>query len=124
MWNDSFWVGATVGGAVGVLLGVVGLWSFLNPTVGRIVARVVAIGALGFGVGWIVTPIIDLAADRTKVEYHSPLGDGDAAVALGWGAAAFSFGVLALVLSFLRFGNKAAPPKEELRPRPERGLTE
>ena len=43
---------------------------------------------------------------------------------MGWGAGWFVFGVLVLVLSFLRMGKKATPPKEEPRPRPEPGLPE
>jgi hypothetical protein len=104
-----------IGVVLGILIGWVILWSFQNPTVGRTVARILAIVPIGFGVSWLVTPIGDLLTNARDRQYESPLGKGQFGAALGWGAGALVAGVLVLVLSFLRTGGRAAAPKEEPR---------
>jgi hypothetical protein len=85
--------GFYVGLALGVIVGWVTLWSYLRPLVGRIVARIIAIGAIGIGVNGMVTPISDFAAGTTTIRYYSPFGEGSFGVAPGWGAGALAFGL-------------------------------
>jgi hypothetical protein len=105
--------GVLIGFFLGVLVGWVTLWSFLNPQVGRIVARIGAIFAIGFGVMWIVTPIADLIDGKRDPRYESLVGHGGSGDALGWGAGAFVVGIMALVFSFLRKGGKVTPKQED-----------
>jgi len=105
--------GFLVGLFLGVLLGWVTLWSFLNPQVGRIAARIVAVAAIGFGVAWTVTPIADSLNGVSDPHYDSPLGKGGFGVALGWGLGGLALGILVLVLSFLRPARKTGPPMEK-----------
>jgi hypothetical protein len=105
--------GFVVGLFAGIVLGLIGLWCVLQPQVGRIAGRVLALIALGFGVNWIITPLADLAAGQRDTHYDNPLGNGGFGWALGSGAGAFVVGVTGLVLSFLRTRPKTAAPKEE-----------
>jgi hypothetical protein len=105
--------GILVGLFLGVLVGWVTLWSFLNPQVGRVVARIVAVAAIGFGVVWTVTPIGDSLNGVSDPQYHSPLGKGGFGVALGWGIGGLALGILVLVLSFLRPARKAGVSTEK-----------
>jgi hypothetical protein len=102
---------------LGILIGWVTLWSFLNPAVGRIVIRIVAVVVIGFGVNWIVTPLIDAANDVPNPRYESPLGHGGYGPAFGWGAGGLAAGIMALVFSFLR--GKKMPPREANGKAPE-----
>jgi hypothetical protein len=105
-----------VGIALGILIGWITLWCFLNPLVGRIVARLGAVAAIAFGVNWLVTPISNRLAGVSNPHYHSAMGDGDFGVALGWGAGGFVFGIAALTLSFLRVREGARPLNEKQSP--------
>jgi len=111
--------GFLIGLFLGVLIGWVTLWSFLNPLVGRVVARVCAVLAMGFGVNWLVTPFADAMSRVTNAQYESPMGRGGFGVALGWGAGALVFGIAALVLSFLRAGRRTVLPEEENKSPPK-----
>jgi hypothetical protein len=102
--------GFLVGLFLGVLLGWVTLWSFLNPQVGRVVARIVAVVAIGFGVVWVVTAIGDSLNGTSNQRYESPLGQGGFGAALGWGSGGLALGIAVLVLSFLRPPGKAGAP--------------
>jgi hypothetical protein len=104
--------GLLVGFFLGVLVGWVTLWSFLNPQVGKIVARAFAVVAIGIGVTWIVTPITDILAEVKDPHYESPFGKGGIGPALGWGVGATVAGLMALVFSFLRGSAKREAPKE------------
>ncbi len=110
--------GFVTGLALGIVLGWVTLWSFLNPQVGRLVARICAVAAIGFGVAWTVTPISDSLAGAPVPQYDSPLGKGGFGVALGWGVGGLVLGLTTLTLTFLRTGGKAAAPREEPKPSP------
>jgi amino acid transporter len=100
-----------VGLLAGLVLGMVALWSFINPVVGRVVARVLGVVALGFGVVWLTTAIVDIARKEPNPHYYSPLGQGGSAVALGWGVGGLVVGILIIVFSFLRVW-----PKEQKGP--------
>jgi hypothetical protein len=108
--------GFLIGFFLGVLVGWVTLWSFLNPQVGRIVARIFAVLALGIGVCWIVIPIADLLHGETNPQYESFFGQGGFGSGLGWGGGAFAAGVTALVFSFLRREGTSATSKREDKP--------
>jgi hypothetical protein len=112
--------GFAVGLAVGILIGLAILWCIMHPQSGglvvRILARICAVVALGFGVNWLVTPLADLAAGHRDVQYESPLGQGTFGSAIGWGAGALVFGIAALVLSFIRTGTRPHKPSENSAP--------
>jgi hypothetical protein len=110
--------GFIVGLLLGVLAGWVSLWCFLNPAVGRTVARILAIACLAFGANWIVTPVADALRGSSGEHYWSPLGAGGFGSALGWGAAGLIAGLLALGFSFLRTGQRPAPKSSEAPPQP------
>jgi hypothetical protein len=101
-----------VGVALGVLVGWVSLWSFLNPWVGKVIARIFALGAIGFGANWIVTPLVDYSRGETHASYYSPLGQGSFGPAIGWGVGGLVFGGAALALSFVRMTPRSQPPQE------------
>jgi hypothetical protein len=112
--------GFVVGLAVGILIGLAVLWCILHPRIGglvvRLIARICAVVALGFGVNWLVTPLGDLAAGHRDVNYESPLGHGGFGSAIGWGAGGVVFGITALVLSFLRTRARPKIPSENNAP--------
>jgi hypothetical protein len=105
-----------VGIFLGIVIGWVSLWSFQNPAVGRLLARAFAVLALGFGVVWLVTAIVDLLRDVPEMRYHSPLGSGGIGAAFGWGAGGLAAGITALVLSFLGSAKKPVAGKENTLP--------
>ena len=116
--NPSFLVGL----ALGITIGWLTIWCYLNPTLGKVVARIVGVLALAFGANWLVTPLTDRAAGVRDIRYHSPLGEGDFGVALGWGAFGLVVGVAALALSFVRMGPRpavVAAPKVPPEPKVE-----
>ena len=110
--------GFLVGLVLGVLMGWVTLWSFLNPMVGRTVARICAVIAIGIGVEWLVTPISDLVRDVQDPHYYSPFGTGGFGSALGWGAGCLVIGIFFLVLSFLGPRSKGNGRQEDSKPQP------
>jgi hypothetical protein len=112
--------GFAVGLAAGILIGLAVLWCVSNPAHGgmviRLIARICAVVAFGFGVNWLVTPLGDLATGHRDVNYESPLGQGGFGPAIGWGAGAMVFGIAALVLSFLRTRSKPKTPSDNSAP--------
>jgi hypothetical protein len=108
--------GFAMGLALGALLGVAIQYCILHPHFGgmlvRLLARISAVVALAFGVGWLVTPLGDLATGHRDEHYESPLGQGGFGSAMGWGASGVIFGIAALVLSFLRLAGKARVPSD------------
>ena len=104
--NPNFILGLMAGAVIGM----VAVWSFLYPVIARIIARVLGIGAAGFGMVWLTTAITDMARGLDGT-YHSPLGRGGTTVALGWGVGGLAVGVLLIVFSFLSVGPKR--PKTE-----------
>jgi hypothetical protein len=104
-----------VGALSGVVLGWITLWCFLNRWVGKIVARILAVYCIGFGIEWIATPLSDLIRDRGTVgTYVSPLGSGGFGSALGWGVGGLTVGILTLVLTFLGSRKPTAVPSGEV----------
>jgi hypothetical protein len=108
--------GFLVGIFLGIVIGWVSLWRFQNPSVGRLMARAFAVLALGFGVGGLVTALVDLVRDVPEQRYSSPLGSGGIGAAFGWGAGGLAAGITALVLSFLGSAKKSVASKENTLP--------
>jgi hypothetical protein len=107
--------GFLAGLVLGVLIGWVSLWSYLNPAVGKTVARICAVIVIGIGVQWLVTPIYDQLREVENPHYYSPFGTGGYGPALGWGAGCLVVGITFLVLSFLRTGATGITPKEDVK---------
>ena len=104
-----------VGALSGIVLGWITLWCFMNRWVGKIVARIVAVYCIGFGIEWIAAPVSDLIRNQgTVVTYVSPLGTGGFGSALGWGIGGLAVGVLTLVLTFLGSRKSTAAPGGEV----------
>lgn len=103
-----------IGGLLGVVLGWITLWCFLNRSIGKIVARIIAVFLMGYGINWIVTPVADLLHGTGMVSYYSPLGGGGFGVALGWGVGGLTTGILAMVLTFLRLRPATPVPTGEI----------
>jgi hypothetical protein len=99
-----------VGLLLGVLLGWLTLWSYLQPAVGRFCVRLLGVAATSLGVALLVWAIV---AEALRQRVHPVFGldivhESSEALALGSGF--LVAGVTALVLSFL--GRKRAVPQQ------------
>ncbi|HZU35853.1 MAG TPA: hypothetical protein VFA18_08095 [Gemmataceae bacterium] len=104
-----------VGILLGLVLGWVTLWCFLDRWVGKIVVRILAVLCIGVGIQWIATPVADLLhGGSAAVMYVSPMGHGGFGAALGWGVGSLAIGVLAMVLTFIQFRSSPAIPSGEI----------
>ncbi len=77
------------------------LWGLINPVVGRRLARVFAVIAMGLGMGLLLWGISGaVTGERLRPPFHS-LIITQFGEAIGWGAGFLTGGIVALVLSFL-----------------------
>jgi hypothetical protein len=88
----------------GMILLVVALlvWALVSPNVGRALARIFAVLAIGLGAGLLAWGIV---AASTTGTVRSPLGFEwlirEPSEVIGWGAGSLAAGITALVLSFV-----------------------
>src|SRR4051812_3263448 len=106
----SFEVGPAeaLGGAAALAL-VLAVWGYLNPPLGRFLARSFAVVAMGLGVGLLVWGIVAAARGEQPPAAGPPWGAAPGAV-IGCGAGALTAGIVALVLSCVGAGRGPPPP--------------
>ena len=89
-----------------LLIGLLG-WGLINPVVGRRLARIFAVIAMGLGTGLLLWGIIGaLSGERLRPPFDSHIIT-EVSEAIGWGAGFLTGGIVALVLSFLGKTKKA-----------------
>jgi hypothetical protein len=77
------------------------VWGLLDPLVGRRLARIFAVIAMGLGMGLLLWGISGaLSGDRLRPPFDSRI-IAEVSEAIGWGAGFLTGGIVALVLSFL-----------------------
>ncbi len=85
----------------GLLLVGLLLWGLINPVVGRRLARVFAVIAMGLGMGFLLWGISGaVSGERLRPPFDSHIIT-EVSEAIGWGAGFLTGGIVALVLSFL-----------------------
>jgi hypothetical protein len=91
----------------GLLLVGLLIWGLINPVVGRRLARIFAVIAMGLGMGFLVWGISgEMSGERLRPPFGSDIIT-EVSEAIGWGAGFFTGGIVALVLSFLGKTRKA-----------------
>jgi hypothetical protein len=90
------------GGAIGLVLGWVVLWSFLKPELGRLLARLIGVLAIGAGVLCVVMAVADLAKGDRNATYEFLGLRGGFGPTLGTGVGLLVVGVMILVLARAR----------------------
>ena len=89
------------------------LWCIIRPSIGRLFARIVAVLAIGGGIGVLTWGICAAALGET---IRSPFGlsslIAEPSEAIGWGAGLLAGGITALVLSFIG-GRKTRQEREK-----------
>jgi hypothetical protein len=77
------------------------LWGLINPLVGRRLARIFAVIAMGLGMGFLLWGISGaVSGERLRLPFDSHIIT-DVSEAIGWGAGLLTGGIVALVPSFL-----------------------
>ena len=93
----------------GLLLVGLLLWGLINPVVGRRLARIFAVIAMGLGMGLLLWGISGaVSGERLRPPFDSHIIT-EVSEAIGWGAGFLTGGIVALVLSFLGKTKKAGP---------------
>ena len=93
----------------GLLLVGLLLWGLINPVVGRRLARIFAVIAMGLGIGFLLWGISGaVSGERLRPPFDSHIIT-EVSEAIGWGAGFLTGGIVALVLSFLGKTRKAGP---------------
>ena len=91
-----------------LLLGLL-VWGLINPVVGRRLARIFAVIAMGLGMGLLLWGISGaVSGERLRPPFDSHIIT-EVSEAIGWGAGFLTGGIVALVLSFLGKTKKAGP---------------
>ena len=89
------------------------LWCIIRPNVGRLLARIFAVFAIGGGIGVLTWGICSAALGAAL---RSPFGltslIAEPSEAIGWGTGALAAGITALVLSFIG-GRKVCDKREK-----------
>ena len=77
------------------------VWGLINPVVGRRLARIFAVIAMGLGMGLLLWGISGaMSGERLRPPFDSHIIT-EVGEAIGWGAGFLTGGIVALVLSFL-----------------------
>ena len=85
------------------------LWGLIDPVVGRRLARVFAVIAMGLGMGLLLWGISGaVSGERLRPPFDSHIIT-KFSEAIGWGAGFLTGGIVALVLSFLGKTKKVGP---------------
>ena len=85
----------------GLLLVGLLIWGLINPVVGRRLARIFAVTAMGLGMGLLLWGISGaVSGERLRPPFGSNI-ISEVSEAVGWGAGLLTGGIVALVLSFL-----------------------
>ena len=85
----------------GLLLVGLLLWGLIDPVVGRRLARIFAVIAMGLGMGLLLWGISGaVSGERLRPPFDSHIIT-EVSEAIGWGAGFLTGGIVALVLSFL-----------------------
>ncbi len=85
----------------GLLLVGLLLWGLIDPVVGRRLARIFAVIAMGLGMGFLLWGISGaVSGERLRPPFDSHIIT-EFSEAIGWGAGFLTGGIVALVLSFL-----------------------
>ena len=93
----------------GLLLVGLLLWGLIDPVVGRRLARVFAVIAMGLGMGLLLWGISGaVSGERLRPPFDSHIIT-EFSEAIGWGAGFLTGGIVALVLSFLGKTKKVGP---------------
>ena len=93
------------------------LWGLINPVVGRRLARIYAVIAMGLGMGLLLWGISGaVTGERLRPPFDSHIIT-EVSEAIGWGAGFLTGGIVALVLSFLG-KTRQASPQESQQPEP------
>ncbi len=94
----------------GLLLVGLLVWGLINPAVGRRLARIFAVIAMGLGTGSLLWGISGaMSGERLRAPFGGALIT-EVSEAIGWGAGFLTGGIVALVLSFLGKTQGAGPP--------------
>jgi hypothetical protein len=96
---------------IGVGLLVLGV---IRPAIGRRVARIFAVIAMGSGVGLLILGILGVSRSE---QFHPPFGSDlitEATEGIAWGGGLLTSGIVALVLSYVGSGRRGA--STETRP--------
>ena len=97
----------------GLLLVGLLLWGLINPVVGRRLARIFAVIAMGLGMGLLLWGISGaVSGERLRPPFDSHIIT-EVSEAIGWGAGFLTGGIVALVLSFLGKTKKAGPQETQ-----------
>jgi hypothetical protein len=76
-------------------------WGLINPVVGRRLARIFAVIAMGLGMGLLIWGISGaMSGESLRPPFDSHIIT-EVSEAIGWGAGFLTGGIVALVLSFL-----------------------
>jgi hypothetical protein len=93
----------------GLLLVGLLLWGLIDPVVGRRLARIFAVIAMGLGMGLLLWGISGaVSGERLRPPFDSHIIT-EVSEAIGWGAGFLTGGIVALVLSFLGKTKKVGP---------------
>ena len=93
----------------GLLLVGLLVWGLINPVVGRRLARIFAVIAMGLGMGLLLWGFSGaVSGQRLRPPFGSNI-ISEVSEAIGWGAGFLTGGIVALVLSFLRKTKKGGP---------------
>jgi len=85
------------------------LWGLINPVVGRRLARIFAVMAMGLGMGLLLWGTSGaVSGERLRPPFDSHVIT-EVSEAIGWGAGLLTGGIVALVLSFLGKIKKVGP---------------
>ncbi len=93
----------------GLLLVGLLVWGLINPAVGRRLARIFAVIAMGLGTGFLLWGICGaMSGERLRPPFRRDIIT-EVSEAIGWGTGFLTGGIVALVLSFLGKSKRGGP---------------